>query len=71
MAAHIYDSRCYDLSVIFLSDTPDIDNEKNRGILAQTIQTAIEDEITYMEGPCGNCGEARGKPGHEICHQIP
>ena len=59
-----YDTRCYDLAVAFLADTPDIDSEKTRNILAQTIQTAIEDEIQYLENPCELCGEARGKGDH-------
>lgn len=66
-----YDSKCYDLAAAFLHDSPDINTEKNRNDLAQTIQTNIEDWISYAEGPCHFCGEARGKPGHEICHQIP
>lgn len=60
-----YDSKCYDLAVAFLGDTPDIDNEKSRDALAQHIQTAIEDWITYEEGPCELCGEARGKGDHQ------
>lgn len=66
-----YDTKCYDLAVAFLADTPEIDNEKTRDRLAQSIQTAIEDEITYQEGPCPICGAPRGAQGHEICHQLP
>ena len=60
-----YDTKCYDLAAAFLADTPDIDNEKNRDALAQLIQTTIEDDISYLEGACEICGEARGKGAHD------
>lgn len=62
-----YDSKCHDLAAAFLADTPDIDNERSRNVLAQIIQTAIEDEIEYLEGACERCGEARGKDIHDHC----
>ena len=65
--ASSYDSRCYDLAAIFLSDTPDINNETSRDDLAQSIQQTIEDWITYKEGPCDFCGEALGKRDHKDC----
>jgi hypothetical protein len=36
-----YDPRCYDLAVLFLSDSPEKDTEANRDELAQHIQTEI------------------------------
>lgn len=46
-----YDSRCYDLAVLFLSDSPEKDTEANRDELAQHIQTEIEDWIEYILKP--------------------
>jgi hypothetical protein len=45
-----YDSRCYDLAEVFLSEPDDkaINTDVHRHHLAQVIQTAIEDEIEYM-----------------------
>jgi hypothetical protein len=62
-----YDTRCYELAEAFLTDTPDINNEKNRDELAQRIQQTAEDWIQYNEGPCECCGEARGKNNHKDC----
>lgn len=42
-----YDSQCYNLAQVFLSDCPAINTEKNRDRLAQAIQTCIEDFINY------------------------
>ena len=67
MTAKTYDSRCHDLAVAFLSDTPDIDTEKGRAKLAAAIQEGVEDWIEYQEGPCDACGEARGKDCHKDC----
>jgi hypothetical protein len=46
----MYDSRCYDLAEVFLSDPDDkdINTDAHRHYLAQVIQTAIEDELVYM-----------------------
>lgn len=44
-----YDSRCYDLAVIFLSDEPDLNNERVKHSLALEIQQCIEDEIYFMK----------------------
>lgn len=63
-----YDTKCHDLASAFLADTPDINTEASRDKLAQHIQTAIEDWISYEEGPCEVCGQARGhKDGHKFC----
>jgi hypothetical protein len=45
-----YDSRCYDLAEVFLSDPDDkdINTDVHRHQLAQVIQMAIEDEIQDM-----------------------
>jgi hypothetical protein len=45
-----YDSRCYDLAEVFLSDPDDknINTDAHKHYLAQVIQTAIEDGIEYM-----------------------
>jgi hypothetical protein len=45
-----YDSRCYDLAEVFLSDPDDkdISTDAHKHHLAQVIQTAIEDELVYM-----------------------
>ena len=44
-----YDSHCYDLAQLFLSGTQ-IDTDAKRHQLAQHIQTAVEDWISYEEG---------------------
>ena len=62
-----YDSKCYDLAVAFLADTPDLDNERSRNVLAQVIQDAAENEVQYLEGACERCGEARGTDIHDHC----
>ena len=46
-----YDSRCYDLAALFLSDEPEKNTEANRDELAQHIQTEIEDWIEYILRP--------------------
>ncbi len=46
-----YDSRCYDLAALFLSDNPEKNTEANRDELAQHIQTEIEDWIEYILKP--------------------
>lgn len=65
-----YDIKCLDLAAVFLSDVPDIDNPANRDELAQLIQTTVEDWISYQEGPCELCGEARGKRHHTHAEVI-
>lgn len=45
-----YDSRCYDLAAVFLSDEPELDTEPRREELAQLIQTTIEDHIAFERG---------------------
>lgn len=46
-----YDSRCYDLAALFLSDNPDKNTEANRDELAQHIQDEIESWIEYILKP--------------------
>jgi hypothetical protein len=45
-----YDSRCYDLAEVFLSDEDDkdINTDAHKHHLAKVIQIAIEEEIAYM-----------------------
>lgn len=43
-----YDSSCYELAKLFLSDEPDLNNERCRHSLALEIQQTIEDEIEFM-----------------------
>lgn len=43
-----YDSRCYDLAAIFLGDEPALHTPEHTDELAQLIQGAIEDYITFM-----------------------
>lgn len=43
-----YDAKCYELAEDFLEEEPDIDTEKNRALLAQLIQDAI-DNFMYTE----------------------
>ena len=62
-----YDDRSYKLAASFLADTPDIDNERARAVLAQHIQNAADNEVKYLEGACERCGEARGKDIHDHC----
>lgn len=57
-----YDEKCWDLAVAFLSDDPEKDTSENRGILAQTIQNAIETELEFglkpprkNGDPCPSC----------------
>lgn len=52
-----YDPRCYDLAVLFLSDSPEKDTEANRDKLAQHIQTEIESEIEFILEPVTNWRE--------------
>jgi len=46
-----YDSRCYDLAAVFLSDEPEKNTEANRDELAQHIQYEIEGWIEYILKP--------------------
>lgn len=49
-----YDQKCYDLAEAFLSDEPNADTSEHRHVLAQRIQSAIEDylaELTEAEYP--------------------
>lgn len=46
-----YDSRCYDLAAMFLSDEPEKNTEANRDELAQHIQTEIEGWIEHTLKP--------------------
>ena len=46
-----YDPRCYNLAVLFLSDSPEKDTEANRDKLAQHIQTEIEGWIEFILKP--------------------
>ena len=46
-----YDSRCYDLAALFLSDCPEKNTEENRDKLAQHIQNEIESEIEFILEP--------------------
>lgn len=43
-----YDSRCYDLAAVFLSEEPEKNTEANRDELAQHIQTEIEGWIEFI-----------------------
>lgn len=58
-----YDSRCYDLAALFLSDSPEKNTEANRGELAQHIQTEIENWIEFILLPAGASTFARPKCG--------
>ena len=40
-----YDTKCYDLAEAFLEDEPHLNTDKRRDMLAQIIQTSIEDYI--------------------------
>lgn len=55
-----YDSRCYDLAEIFLSDEPTLNVPRHFHELAQDIQIAIEDYIAEHRSDKGqsNNGEA-------------
>lgn len=44
-----YDSRCYDLAELFLSDSARINDEPHRRALAQHIQTTVENWIEGAE----------------------
>ncbi len=43
-----YDSRCYDLAKVFLSDEADLNHEQAIHSLALEIQQCIKDEIHFM-----------------------
>lgn len=43
-----YDSRCYALAAIFLGDEPALHTPEHTDELAQLIQGAIEDYISFM-----------------------
>ncbi len=47
MATNSYDTRCYDLAALFLSDHPTKNTEANRDQLAALIQRTIEDDIEF------------------------
>mgnify|MGYP001559600414 CR=1 FL=1 len=47
MTAKTYDPKCYDLAELFLEDEDNLNTEVRRIALAKTIQTAIEDFLTY------------------------
>lgn len=66
-----YDPACYNLAVIFLSDSPEKDSEANRDELAQHIQTEIEGWIEYILKPASDAPpqprkELAAKAGHDI-----
>ena len=44
-----YDQKCFDLAEAFLSDEPHLATAKRTNELAQIIQSAIEDFITYEQ----------------------
>ena len=46
--AYTYDTRCYDLAAVFLSDEPSLNTEAATVTLACAIQQAIEYEIEFM-----------------------
>lgn len=52
-----YDSRCYDLAAVFLSDSPEKNTEANRDELAQHIQDEIEGWIEFILKPAGQIEE--------------
>ena len=43
-----YDTKCYELAALFLSDNPDFNTEAHRNYLAQHIQDEIEGTIKYI-----------------------
>lgn len=49
--AKTYMQECYDLAVLFLSDSPDLDTEANRDELASHFQTEGEDRVEYLFKP--------------------
>lgn len=48
MRTKTYDSRCYDLAVVFLEDEGVLNTEAAKKHLAAVIQELIEDEIHWM-----------------------
>jgi hypothetical protein len=49
MVTKTYDSRCYDLAEVFLSDEEDLKGiEKAKELVAIAIQQAIENEIQWL-----------------------
>lgn len=49
MTVRNYDSRCYDLAEVFLSDEPHLNTDRRRHELALLIQSAIEDWIAHEQ----------------------
>ena len=43
-----YDTKCFDLADAFLADQPELNRIEDREMLAQAIQTTIEDWINDM-----------------------
>jgi hypothetical protein len=43
-----YDRKCFELAEAFLTDTPDLNNDKAKHSLALNIQQCVEDEIHFM-----------------------
>lgn len=48
-----YDSKCFDLAVLFLQDEPPLDTPGNRKMLGGVIQLAIEDWLAVARNPTG------------------
>ncbi len=51
MSKVTYDSKCWDLAVMFLSDIPEKDTHENRYLLAAAVQRTVEDVIEYQLKP--------------------
>jgi len=62
-----YDTRCQDLAEVFLRDEPSINTPRAARYVAQAIQTAIEDAISYQRHPCECCGTPLGAGDHKDC----
>ena len=61
MTAKNYDTKSYDLAEAFLESEPHLNTGKRRDELAQIIQSAIEDYLTYEQ----NNYEPPDPPGFE------
>jgi hypothetical protein len=56
-----YDAKCYELAEAFLADEPTLQTENKKRALAQTIQTTIEEWISWehRDTPPRRSGEPR------------
>ncbi len=48
---YTYDTKCWELAILFLSDHPELDSGLHAKRLAWAIQTAVEDYLNDVDEP--------------------